>query len=102
MDRHIHLAREKRSFDFGSKYSLSACARLNDVWRIAACGDDFGLDCHTRMNRSNSFLDQKGLCARQFAAACAQDNPFEHRMNLTRDALQGSSPKAEKRVAHFR
>ena len=72
MDRDIHLAGEKRSFDFRREQSFSTSSEVDNFGVIAACHDDFGLDCDVRMRASNCLLNQQSLCARKLAAACAR------------------------------
>jgi hypothetical protein len=87
MDSDIYVSSEKRLFDSCSKQSFSSCARIESRGFISLCGDNFGLDRYTRMRLSNCFLDQQGLRARKFAAACSQDDIFIHRENVGRDRL---------------
>jgi hypothetical protein len=87
MNSDIHVSSEKRSLDFCRKQSFSSCARIESPGFISLCGDNFALDCYTRMCLSNRFLDQQSLGARKFAAACSQDDIFIHRENVGRDRL---------------
>src|SRR5215475_13626062 len=105
MDRDIHLAGEKRSFDFGCEQSFSACMEVRNFGVIAACHDDFGLDCDVRVHTSNCLLNQQSLCARKLTATRADSNLRNHRGNVTRDTLQkklSTSPTTQKRGADFR
>src|SRR5262245_64055372 len=46
---------------------------------IAACHDDFGLDCDVRVHASNCVLNQQSLCARKLAAPRADGDLRNHR-----------------------
>ena len=105
MDCDIHLPSEKRSLDFRREQSFSTSIEVDNFGVIAACHDDFSLDCDVRMRASNCLLNQQSLCARKLAAACAEGDLGNHRGNVTRDTLQGklsACPTAPKRGADFR
>ena len=89
MNCDIHLAGEKRSFDFRREQSFSTSSEVDNFGVIAACDDDFSLDCDARMRASNCLLNQQSLCARKLAAPCAEGDLRNHRGNVTRDTLQG-------------
>src|SRR4029077_21094201 len=89
MDCDIHLASEKRSFDFRCEQSFSTSSEVDNFDVIAARDDDFRLDRDVRMRASKCILNQQSLCARKIAAACAEGDLGNHRGNVTRDTLQG-------------
>ena len=72
MDCDIHLAGEKRSLDFRREQAFSTSIEVDNFGVIAACDDDFSLDCDVRMRASNCLLNQQSLCARKLAAACPE------------------------------
>ena len=72
MDCDIHLAGEKRSLDFRREQAFSTSIEVDNFGVIAACDDDFSLDCDVRMHASNCLLNQQSLCARKLAAPCAR------------------------------
>ena len=103
--RNIHFSGKKGALDFCRKQSLSSCARIDNSGFVASCRNNFGLDRYARICASNRFLDQQSLRAREFAAACAQHNVFNHRGNLARETVDGklpASPTIPMPAANFR
>ena len=74
MDCDIHLASEKRSFDFRREQSFSTSSEVDNFGVIAACDDDFSINSDVWMRASNCILNQQSLRARKIAAACAEDD----------------------------
>jgi hypothetical protein len=64
MDRDIHISSEKRSLDFRREQAFSTSIEVDNFGVIAACRDNFGLDCDARKRASKRLLNQQSLCAR--------------------------------------
>src|SRR5512132_1308574 len=89
VDCDIHLPGEKRSLDFRREQSFSTSIEVDNFGVIAACDNDFSLDCDARMRGSTCLLNPQSLYARKLAAPCPEGDLRNHRGNVTRDTLQG-------------